>query len=216
VLLRESRRSEDPLRVVRIEKTETIHGFFGLGIIPPVLSLANGRPAPGDPGQTGPEAGVVMIRAVFDRSDPALVDQNKGETMMRYEHLREGQTFTPAKQDFFLFSEPYATQFFPVFGFEANGLPVARLSHIGRHGGPTLALQLFGPGVVYFDPKQPSDAILTADPGPVGGDPLGWFSRLCEGIFSQWGSTALIAIAGLAAVLTGLLLISLHLIPPKP
>jgi hypothetical protein len=210
-LLREARRAEDPRRVVRIEKTETIRGYFDQETLPVVMTLRDGElvmdPNGGEPADT------VTIRAVFDRTDPAVIQKSKGDSLVSYEYVRNGEPFTPEKRNFFLFAEPYSTQFRPVFGFEANGKPLARLSHIGRHGGPTLALQLFGNCRVFYDPKNPAEAILTALAGPVNGDPLGWFSRLCEGVFGQWGSTALIVIAGGTFFFVGLVFLSLVLIP---
>lgn len=208
-LLREGRRPEDPRRVVRIQKTETIRGHFDLQAIPVGMSLQDGwLVLDGPDGEPAPVE-TATIRAVFDRSDPAMLQKNKGDSMVSYESLRDGEAFTPERKNFFLYAEPYGTQFLPVFGFDAEGKTVARLSHIGRHGGPTLALQLFGGCRVFYDPQNPSEAILTAVPGAVNGDPLGWFSRLCEGTFSQWGSGSLILLAGLVFLLTGLLFISL-------
>ena len=212
-LLREGRRSDDPRRVVRIEKTETVRGYFDLETLPVVLAMQDGDVVMDPDGKIPARAGTVTIRAVFDRSDPGTIQKNKGDSMVSYEYLRNGEAITPAKKNFFLFAEPYATQFRPVFGFEAGRNPLARLSHIGRHGGPTLALQLYGGCRVFYDRGNPSEAILTALPGPVNGDPLGWFSRLCEGVFGQWGSASLILIAGAGFLLTGLLFISLVVVP---
>lgn len=212
-LLREGRRTDDPRRVVRIEKTETVRGYFDLESLPLVLAMRNGEVVMDREGKTPDEAGTVTIRAVFDRSDSEALLKNKGDSMTFHEYVRNGEGITPEKKNFFLFAEPYGTQFLPVFGFDAGGNPLARLSHIGRHGGPTLALQLYGPCRVFYDPMNPSEAILTALPGPVNGDPLGWFSRLCEGVFGQWGSTALIVIAGAGFFITGLFFISLVAIP---
>ncbi len=214
-LLRESRRIEDPRRVVRIEKTETVHGYFGLKKIPLVMELRDGKIALDESGGNAPSPGTVVIRGVFDFTDPDRVKANKGDSLVDYEYLRLGEPFTPEKRNFFLFAEPYTTQFLPIFGFEANGQPIARRSHIGRHGGPTLALQLYGTCMVYYDPANPAEAILMATPGPVNGAPLLWFSRLCEGIFGQWGSGSLILVAGLLFLLTGLIFISLAMWPSK-
>lgn len=214
-MLRESRRGDDPRRIIRLEKTETTHAYLDLAALPTVLTMRDGHASldPADPNT--PPPGTITITTVFDRSDPALVQKNKGESLVRYDYRRNGQPVTPAKKNFFLFAEPYATEFRPVFGFEVAGTPIARISQVGRHGGPTLALRLFEGGTVYFDPAQPSEAILTALPGAVNGDPLGWFSRLCEGIFAQWGSTALIFIAGLMFLVVGASFISLALWPSK-
>ena len=213
-LLRESRRPDDPRRVVRIEKTETIHGCFNLDQIPPVLALREGRLVL-DPFPIGATAGTVRIHGDFDFRDPAAVKANKGDSLVAYDYQRLGASITPEKRNFFLFAEPYATEFRPVFAFTANGLQVARLSHVGRHGGPTLALRLFGECDVFYDPQQPTEAVLLAHVGPGQGEWLAWFSRLCEGIFAQWGSAALIALAGLLFIATGLLFLSLWLFPSK-
>ncbi len=214
-LLRESRRPGDPRRIVRLEKTETARGYFDLGMVPEVLSMRDGRVTLDPQAVSTPPPGTITIHTVFDRSDPVAVRKNKGDPLIRYEYLRNGQPFTPAKKNFFLFAEPYSTQFRPVFGFDVAGRSMARISQIGRHGGPTLALRLFEGGMVYLDPAQPSEAILTAVPGPVNGDPLGWFSRFCEGLFAQWGSTALIVIAGLSFLAVGAGFLSLALWPRK-
>ncbi len=214
LLLRESRRLEDPLRVVRIEKTETIHGYFNLPLLPPLLGWTEGGLVL-DPAPTGSQAGTVRIHGDFDFRDPARVKASKGDSLIAYDYQRLGTSITPEKRNFFLFAEPYATEFRPVFAFTANGQGVARLSHVGRHGGPTLALRLFGECEVYYDPRQPTEAVLLAAIGPGQGEWLAWFSRLCEGIFAQWGSAALIALAGLLFIGTGLLFLSLLLFPSK-
>ncbi len=210
-LLRESRRTEDPRRVVRIEKTETIHGYFDLETIPTLLESRDGQIVPGNI-QTPSTA---VIRAVFDFSNPQRVAANKGESLVEYQYQRNGVAFTPAKKNFFLNAEPYTTRFLPVFGFEANGESITQLSHIGRHGGPTLALRLYEKCMVYYAPNNPAEAIVMAAPGPVDGKPLLWFSRLCEGFFGQWGSSSLIALAGLGFLTTGALFISLAVWPGK-
>ena len=215
-LLRESRRPGDPRRVVRIEKTETIHGYFDLETIPTLLESRDGHIMPSQTGGGSLTPSTAVIRAVFDFSNPQAVAANKGESLVEYEYSRNGAAFTPEKKNFFLNAEPYTTKFLPVFGFEVNGDTIARLSHIGRHGGPTLALRLYEKCMVYYDPNQPAEAILMAVPGPVNGDPLIWFSRLCEGFFGQWGSSSLIALAGLGFVITGALFISLAVWPGKP
>lgn len=211
-LLRESRRVGYPRRIVRIEKTETVRGAFDLASYPE-FALDDGKlalmPRDGEPIPTGE----VTVRAVFDHSDIAVIDQNRGDSLVDYQFLHDGKPSEPDQKDFFLRTEPHPTQFLPVFGFIADGQPVARLSHIGRHGGPTLALVLFGPCRVYYDPANPVEAILMSDPGPVGSEPLAWFSEYCEGLFGQWGSTALIALAGLLFLGTGLILISLAVRP---
>ena len=215
-LLRESRSTEDPRRVIRIEKTETIHGYFDLEKIPVLLDSRDGRLAMSETDGVSATPNTAVIRAIFDFSNPQTVTTNKGESLVEYEYLRNGAVFTPAKKNFFLSAEPYTTQFLPVFGFEANGDAIARLSHIGRHGGPTLALRLYEKCMVYYDRNNPAEAILMAAPGPVKGDPLIWFSRLCEGIFGQWGSSSLIALAGLGFLITGSIFISLAIWPGKP
>lgn len=214
-LLRESRRAPEPTRVVRIEKTEVITGYLEVPKVPEVFGLQNGRLLLNTNETASPYAGEVRIHAVFDSTDPDLLKAQKGDPLIDYSYERNGKLLSPEKKDFFLFAEPYSTQFRPVFAFEANGTTVARLSHIGRHGGPTLALRLFGPCHVYYDQNHPEDAVVTAMPGPVGDDPLGWFSRYCEGLFGQWGSTALMVIAGLAFIVTGLILISLAVFPSR-
>lgn len=214
-LLRESRRSNDPRRIIRLEKTETTHAYLDLPTLPTQMAIRDGRVILGDGSVEDPSPGTITIAALFDRSDAGTVQKNKGETLVRYEYRRNGQSITPAKKNFFLFAEPYVTEFRPVFGFEVAGTPIARVSQVGRHGGPTLALRLFEGGAVYFDPARPSEAILTALPGPVNGDPLGWFSRLCEGIFAQWGSTALIALAALMFLIVGAGFISLAIWPGR-
>ncbi|MEO8614738.1 MAG: DUF3592 domain-containing protein [Luteolibacter sp.] len=214
-LQRESRRSSDPLRVVRIEKIESAHGYFEIESVPLVMGLKNGKVNfEGIPTNT-PQAGEIRIRADFDYSNPAAVMAKKGNSMVDYEYTINGQKHTPDKKDYFLAAEPYSTVFIPIFGFEANRISVARLSHIGRHGGPTLALRLFGDCTVYYDPKNPTEAVLMADPGSVAGDPLRWFSRYCEGLLSQWGTGALIALAGCVFFVTGMILISLEIRPSK-
>lgn len=214
-LQRESRQNEDPLRVVRIEKIESALGYFGMNAVPLVMGLKDGKVSFDSIEADAPEMGKVRIRADFDYSNPAKVIARKGDSMVGYEYTINGLNHTPDKKDFILEAESYSTVFTPVFGFEANQVSVARLSHIGRHGGPTLALRLFGDCKVYYDPKDPTEAVLIADPGPIAGDPLGWFSRYCEGFFGQWGSGALITLAGCVFLATGMILISLVIKPSK-
>jgi len=207
--MREDRRrgSGAGTRVVRIEKRETVRGHFGLGSVPDVLEWDGESVRL--PMAAGSALDEVRVRAVFARPADSGEGGRKADWMTGYEAVREGMPWAPARRDFALSAEPYATQFRPVFAFEAAGHRVARLAHIGRHGAPTLALRLFSPCRVYFDPKHPAEAVVAADPGFPEGDRLAWFSRWCEGIFSQWGSTALLAIAGLGCLATGGLLISL-------
>jgi len=214
-LLRENRRSPDASRVVRVEKTEIVRGYFDVPKVPEIFGLREGNLLLNKDDVASPLMGSVRIQAVFDVSDPARVSSQKGDSLMEYSYERNGKIITPAKRNFILSAEPYSTQFRPVFAFDVNGRAVARLSHIGRHGGPTLALRLYAPCRVYYDPARPEEAVVTALPGPVGDDPLGWFSRLCEGLFGQWGSTALIAIAGLLYIVTGLIFISLSIFPSR-
>ncbi len=210
-LLREGRRLDDPRRVLRVEKTETIHAFLNLEKVPVVMELRDGKIHLLDL----PSPGTVTVRAVFDSSDADAVAKRKGDTLVEYEYLRDGAAVTPEKKDFYLFAEPYQTQFLPVFGFSGDGQNIARLSHIGRHGGPTLALRLYEDCLVYYDRKNPEEAILMATPGSANGDWLAWFSRLCEGFFAQWGSGSLIALAGFTFIATGAIFISLAIWPGK-
>lgn len=212
-LQREARRVDDPTRVVRVEKTETVRGWFNLPAVPDVLPFSDGRIDLGD--VHAPHAGVVRIHAVFDHSDPRAVQEARGESLVEFSYERNAGAVTGKKRNFFLAAEPYETEFRPVFAYESDGVGVARLSHIGRQGGPTLALRLFQPCRVYYDAQHPEQAIVTALPGPVEGSPLDWFSRLCEGIFAQWGATTLIALAGSMFIVTGLGFLSLVLFPSR-
>jgi hypothetical protein len=196
-LLREGRRAEDPRRVLRIEKIEIVNGYVGVIQLPEVFGLREGVAVlNGDHPDAG-KTGTVRIRAVLDHSDLAALKARRGESLTEYSYERNGAAWTPEKRNFFLNTEPHPTQFIPIFSFKANDREVARLSHIGRHGGPTLALQLFEVCRVYYDPKQPEEAFVGAVAGPVAGEPLAWFSRYCEGLFGQWGSGALMVLAGL-------------------
>lgn len=211
MLMRESRRSNDFQRVLRLEKTETVHGYFKVPQLPEVLPLNGDRITLLQ--DSDRYAGVIKIHAVCDRTDPALVEKNKGQVLTDYEYTLNGQPVVPTKKNFYLTAEPYSTEFRPVFAFDANALRVARLSHIARHGGPTLALRLYGSCQVYYDPKNPTEAVLIADPGAIKGDWLAWFSRACEGTFGQWGSGSLIALAGFIFLSVGMLFISLAIKP---
>jgi len=214
-LLREGRRAPEPKRVVRVERTEVISGYTDVPKVPQVFGVKDGRLQLNRDKTASPYSGTIRIHAVFDVTDPELVKSQRGDSLIEYSYERNGAVTTPEEKDFFLFAEPHSTRFNPIFAFEVNGLAVARLSHIGRHGGPTLALRLYKPGRVYYDPAHPEQAVVTAIAGPVGDDPLGWFSRYCEGLFGQWGSTALIAIAGLLFVFTGIFFISLVAFPSR-
>ncbi len=222
-LQREGRRSDDPRRVLRIEKTETVSGWFGVPILPEVLDWHEGRlqlrnEAISPETAKVPaynEKGIVRIHAAFDRSDLNAVQAQKGETLVSYSYELNGESIVPTRKNFFLYAEPYTTEFRPVFAYNHAGKGVARLSHIGRQGGPTLALRLFEPCLVYVDPQKPEQAVVTAVPGPVAGAPLTWFSRLCEGIFAQWGTVALIAFAGTMFIVVGLLYVTLSIWPSK-
>ncbi len=214
-LQRETRLTNDPKRVVTIDKTETVRGYFNMKSVPVLMELKDGE-IHFDPTLPGsPTSGTVVIRAVFDMTDPAAVRARKGDALTIYQYLINGEEHTPHSRDVFINAEPYTTVFIPVFSFEANGIQVARLSHIGRHGGPTLALRLFEACKVFYDPENPTEAVVIADPGSIDGDWLAWFSRFCEGVFGQWGSTALMALAGLGFMLVGLITISLAIVPSK-
>ncbi len=218
-LKRESRREKDTTRIIRIAKTETVHGYFGLPQVPETLKMHGGRVAVD---QASAVPSTARIQAVFDFSDPVRVKENKGETLISYAYERPGGT-APENKNFFLYAEPYATEFRPVFAFSCKDNPTkgtadqyARLSHIGRHGGPTLALRLFDICKVYYDPQQPAEAVLMADPGPPpSGAWLNWFSRFCEGLFAQWGTSALMILAGSMFLAVGLMFIWLALSPSK-
>ena len=214
-LLRESRRAPDPTRIVRIEKTEVVDAYLDVPRVPEVFELQNDKLLLEAHEVISPYAGEVRIHAVFDVTDPEIVKSKRGDSLIEYSYARNGTNITPERKDFFLSAEPYSTQFRPIFAYQANDMAVARLSHIGRHGGPTLALRLYGPCRVYYDKADPEQAFVSAVAGPVGKDPLEWFGRYCEGLFGQWGSTALIALAGLLFILTGLFFISLAVFPPR-
>ncbi|MCX7848057.1 MAG: hypothetical protein N2595_08535 [bacterium] len=216
ILKRESRkRRGNGERVVRIIKTETARGYLNVGKIHPVLDWDEKGIRPTSRGGQTPTTGFVRTHAVFDMRDMALVQSNKGEMMVGYAQTRNWELHTPSKQNFVLYCEPYTTEFRPVFAYEVSGRRYARLSHIGRHGGPTLALVLFGPCWVYYDKNAPERAVLIANPGRMEGGILAWFSRLCEGVFAQWGSGALIVMVGLFCLVSGLIQISLAIWPSK-
>lgn len=212
LLKREARRPDDPRRVVFLEKTEVATGYFDLAEIPPRLVVRDGlvRPDPED----GFAPSTVTTRVEMD-GDPQRVRENKGDSLISYSQVRGETPFTPARRNFLLQCEPYASVFRPVFQYQVNGMPYAGVSHIGRHGGPTLALRLFHPCRVYYYPDRPEKALLMADPGPVDGKPLDWFSRYCEGLFAQWGTASLIIFAGLIFITSGLLFISLAIRPSR-
>lgn len=210
-LLREARRAAMGSEIVRIERTDTVDGYFGLDAVPQVLDVRDGRPLMKD--QT---PGRAVVRAVFDQAAPPGDGGRQGEVLVEYSFTLDGGEFAPAKRDFLLASEPYTTQFLPVFVYSSGGPQLARTSHVGRQGGPTLALRLHRPCRVYLNPDNPAEAVLMADVGPADHhDLLGWFSRYCEGLFAQWGSTALMVLAGLTCLLTGLILISLAIWPGR-
>ncbi|MCS6772186.1 MAG: hypothetical protein NZ740_09210 [Kiritimatiellae bacterium] len=212
LLRRESRRPDDPRRVVALTKTETVTGYFGLKTLPPRFIVRDGIVHP-DP------AGEAQISEVITRvemvGDPQRVRENKGDWLVSFSQIRGGEPYTPAKRNFLLHCEPYSTVFRPVFQYTVNGIEYAAISHIGRHGGPTLALRLFHRCWVYYDPNAPENALLMADPGPVDGKPLDWFSRFCEGLFAQWGTASLIIFAGSIFIACGLILISLGVSPSR-
>lgn len=210
-LMREARSSGTGRQIVRIERTDTVDGYFGLGEVPRVLTVRAGRPF-----MEEQMPGRAVVRAVFDQAAIAGNGGQQGEALIDYSFTLDGREMMPKKRDFLLAAEPYTTQFLPVFIYGAEGSQVARISHVGRQGGPTLALRLHRPCRVYFDARDPTDAVLMADVGPAERDNLlGWFSRYCEGLFAQWGSTALMVLAGLSCLLTGLMLISLAVWPGR-
>lgn len=216
IMKREARKSvREGERVVRIIKTETARGFLDVGRIHPVLKWDENGIRPVTRDGSDATTGFVRTHAVFDMRDTALVQSNKGDMMVSYAQLRNGELHKPAKQNFMLYCEPYETEFRPVFTYQVGEQRYARLSHIGRRGGPTLALVLFGPCWVYYDKDTPERAVLIANPGKMDGAVLAWFSRLCEGAFAQWGSGALIVLVGLFFLLLGALQISLAVWPSK-
>lgn len=216
ILKREARkRTREGERVVRIVKTETARGYLDVGRLQPVLVWGEDGIRPIARDGHAITSGFVRTHAVFDMRDMAVVQSNKGETMVSYAQVRNWQLHEPASKNFVLYCEPYATEFRPVFTYEVGGKRYARLSHIGRHGGPTLALVLFGPCWVYYDKTAPEKAVLIANPGKMDGAVLAWFSRLCEGAFAQWGSGALIVLVGVFCIVLGLIQISLVVWPSE-
>lgn len=214
IMKRESRKSaREGERVVRIIKTETARGFLDVGRLQPALTWDETGIQPVNRDGSTVTAGFVRTHAVFDMRDMAAVQSNKGDTMMSYRQERNGEEVRPEKRNFVLYCEPFSTEFRPVFTYEVAGKRYARLSHIGRHGGPTLALVLFGPCWVYYDKTAPEKAVLIANPGKMDGAVLAWFSRLCEGAFAQWGSGALIVLVGVIMIVLGMIQISLVVWP---
>ena len=215
----EARRADDPARIVRVEKIETIHGYLGLPSAPPLLRADAADPlfpiVPADPA-LAVTRGEIRIRAVLDLSDPASLAERRGDSLATYEYLRAGVVTEPAKKNFFLHAEPSSTEFRPVYTYEVDGRRAfVRVSHIGRLGGPTLALRLFHGSTVYHDPAAPELGVLIADAGRPEGQYLAWFSRFCEGIFSQWSMTAILMCAGVIMIFVGLLAFSLVVKPSR-
>ncbi|MDX6767610.1 MAG: hypothetical protein SFU85_12565 [Candidatus Methylacidiphilales bacterium] len=214
ILKREGRRSGDPDRIVAIGRTDRVEGWFGLADLPEGFDVDHGGLVPKGPAMTS-GLGWIQISARFDRSDLAALDASRGELMKDYRYVKEGYDVQTTKRDFYLYAEPRSTEFRPVFQYSAGGRIITQISHIGRYGGPTLALQLFGPADVYFDPKKPEDSVLLAHVGPLEGRFLDWFSRVCEGLFGQWGGPAVVAFVGVCFLIAGLVHASLLFFPSR-
>ncbi len=214
----EARRADDPARIVRVEKIETIHGYLGLPSAPPLLRADAADPlfpiVPADPALAATR-GEIRIRAVLDLSDPAALAERRGDSLAAYDYLRAGVATEPAKKNFYLYAEPSSTEFRPVYAYEVDGRSFVRVSHIGRLGGPTLALRLFHDSTVYHDSAAPELGVLIADAGRPEGQYLAWFSRFCEGVFSQWSLTAILMCAGAVMIFVGLLAFSLEVKPSR-
>lgn len=214
-LQRESRRPEDKHRVVRITKSETIHGYIGLNFKPKNISYQESKVLLNDAQGQPVSRESATIHAVFDFTNPKKVSDNKGDSMMSYEYLRKGEKIEPHAKDFYLNAEAYTTSFTPIFAFDAGGKPQAAISHIGRRGGATLALKIFGSCKVYYDKNNPSDAFLMANPQRGEAGFLAWFSLYCEGLFGQWGSGTLMVLIACFYLGTGALVLSLRFFPSK-
>ena len=213
LLQRESESTVDGAHVVRIEKSEHASGLFGLAKVPDGVASVAGRLRPSD-GTAGGTAGDVITYAVLDARDAEAMKASKGDTLVEYQQTRQGVVVEPKTKDFCLFSEPYATEFRPVFIYSAGEDRHVGISDVGRHSGPTLAIRMFRPCWAYYEDQAPERATLVANTGPISGDPLGWFSRYCEGLFSQWGMPLLIAFAASISAVVSLILISLVIWPP--
>lgn len=211
--LRGEQRRADPARVLHLDLRETARGAIGLPRVHPALALVDGRVVPADPTGGRPVFGEIVTRVRFDLSDPQRLQDAKGDALVGFSRTRAGLPEEPVRRNFALFAEPYATEFRPVFRYTAGGTCWVRVSPIGRQGGPTLALRLFRSCRVYHHPERPAEALLVADPGSPDGAWLTWFSRVCEGIFSQWGAPVLILLAGAISLAVGLLQASLAVWP---
>lgn len=224
VFERESARPAD-LALLEIEKTEIAHGWFGLARQPAafVVDAATAALAPAIVSDSPlPHASTVFTTATYSRADPAAVKARKGDFLTHYER-RVGDTATePAKRDFILYDEPYATEFLPVYQYTVGNVAYANLSQIGRKGAPFTGFILQAPCRVAYDLAAPHDSILlpylTAP--KAGESKLNWFSNFCESLFSRWAYLATYLCFAAFFFITGGLLISLRLrpyvAPPAP
>lgn len=204
--------------LVEIEKTETAYGWFGLTERPSsfvvhaatdVLTPVSTFPLP--------PASTLFTTATFSRADSAAVKARKGDFLTHYERRAAGGLGAgePARRDFVLFDEPYATEFLPVYRYTVAGRAYANLSQIGRKGAPFTGFILQAPCRVAYDVTAPENSILlpyiTAP--EAGESKLNWFSNFCESLFSRWAYLATYLCFAAFFFLTGGLLISLRMRP---
>ena len=207
LLQRESKRTDDD-RIVRIEKLETAHVQREINLLSERWETDGGTLKL--PGTTS----TVTTRAFFA---PPVSDAgtNHNSWLAAYERTVDGKVTEPFRQDFIQFDEPYATEFRPVFQFVADGTNYARLSDIGRLGGPSPTYRLFEPCRLAYPPTDPGRAILLPHYGSYDArtSPLVWFSFAAEGFFDRWVFVCLLAGTGLGLIVMGIIVISLAVKP---
>lgn len=204
------------LALLEIEKTEIARGWFNLAQIPKtfVVDAATDTLSPVSEIPLQPDA-TVFTTATFSRADLAAVKARKGDFRTHYER-RVGDIVTePARRDFILYDEPYATEFLPVYQYTVADRAYAHLAQIGRKGAPFSGFILQAPCRVAYDLAAPDDSILLpylTAPKP-GESKLNWFSNFCESLFSRWAYLATYLCFAVFFFITGGLLISLRLRP---
>ena len=201
-------------RIVRVEKQEIVSGFLTLKELPKEVTINNGVLTLPDNGPINRD----ITRAVLDIREDFHDPDNPDSIIIDYETSRsDGSKVERARDDFYLYREPYFTEYWPVFRYTHNGRENAYISRVGRRGGPSLALRLFEPCHVFIDPESPKDVYASTIIPKLSESPsfIRWLSDFLEGVFSQWGPFSVFVLLSVFFTFTGIMQAT-FLIKSKP
>lgn len=193
-------------RLVRIEKVETVSGFWGLSDFVDKLKYAEG--AVHIPEM---EPSTITTRVDFDFQSPPETPEDDPTRMRFFSSVNaQDQPVETETDDFYFHRFPYRTQFWPVYQFQVDGKQRIERTNIGRRGGLSLALPLYTSCNIYYDPQNPARQIATPPVATFAesDDFVAWISTLLEDTFSRWGTFFIIMLLGTFFLITGLMQLS--------